>query len=232
MYNSFFTPSLQPSALQSIHIDAPVRSAERRTDGAPTTTGSVLLRVLDQLDYGVMLVGPTGQVRVANRIARRDCGDAASALRLVGEQLRARHEYDQQRLLRAIAGALEGRRSLLTVACPDGPRTLAVIPVDDPDASSLSEPAALVVLGRRQMCEPLTVDFFARSHTLTAAETGVLHHLANGRRPTDIARDIGVAITTVRSQITSIRLKTGSRNIGELMRLVTVLPPIVPLMMN
>ena len=39
-------------------------------------------------------------------------------------------------------------------------------------------------------------------------------------------------MSTVRTQITSIRMKTGARSIGELVRLVTVLPPIVPVLAN
>ena len=49
-------------------------------------------------------------------------------------------------------------------------------------------------------------------------------------KPAQIARAAGVAMSTVRTQITSVRLKTGARSIGELVRLVTVLPPIIPLL--
>ena len=60
----------------------------------------------------------------------------------------------------------------------------------------------------------------------------MLRGLAGGLRPAQIARAAGVAMSTVRTQITSIRLKTGARSIGELVRLVTVLPPIVPVLAN
>jgi DNA-binding CsgD family transcriptional regulator len=93
-----------------------------------------------------------------------------------------------------------------------------------------TDATALVVFGRRQVCEPLSVEFYAREHRLTAAETSVLRGLADGLRPAQIAREAGVAMSTVRTQITSIRLKTGARSIGELVRLVTVLPPIVPVL--
>jgi len=170
----------------------------------------MLMRVLDQLDYGVMLVADTGHLRLANRVAPHSrC--ATHALRVVDGQLQARHERDQQGLTRALAGSRAGRRSLLTLAAqaPHEPMlSLAIVPV-----AESGDATALVVFGRRQVCEPLSVEFFAREHRLTAAETGV-------------------AMSTVRTQITSIRLKTGARSIGELVRLVTVLPPIVPVLAN
>ena len=191
-------------------------------------TSHVLMRVLDQLDYGVMLVADTAHVRFANRVAQRECG-ATQALRIVDGQLQARHDRDQQGLARALAGSRSGRRSLLTFgaeASKDPMLSLAIVPVADSDAT------ALVVFGRRHVCEPLSVEFFAREHRLTSAETCVLRGLAGGLRPAQIARAAGVAMSTVRTQITSIRLKTGARSIGELVRLVTVLPPIVPLLAN
>jgi DNA-binding CsgD family transcriptional regulator len=107
--------------------------------------------------------------------------------------------------------------------------SLAIVPVGETLEAGRTEGSALLVFGRRQVCEPLSVQFFAREHRLTTAETAVLHGLAEGLRPAEIAKDAGVPMSTVRTQITSIRLKTGARSIGELVRLVTVLPPIVPL---
>jgi DNA-binding CsgD family transcriptional regulator len=46
-------------------------------------------------------------------------------------------------------------------------------------------------------------------------------------RPTAIARQQNVAVSTVRTQIGSIRAKTGAGSISELVRQVAVLPPLV-----
>jgi DNA-binding CsgD family transcriptional regulator len=56
----------------------------------------------------------------------------------------------------------------------------------------------------------------------------VLKGLCSGQRPRQIAQHAGVAISTVRSHIGNIRIKTETASITELVRIVTVLPPIVP----
>jgi DNA-binding CsgD family transcriptional regulator len=85
----------------------------------------------------------------------------------------------------------------------------------------------LLVLGKRQVCEQLSVQGFARSVSLTPAETRVLEQVCGGVRPNDIAQRAGVAVSTVRTQIGSIRAKTGAASIRELVRQVAVLPPLV-----
>jgi DNA-binding CsgD family transcriptional regulator len=217
---------INTSALRAAPIGYPFAHAPAHGKAEPAAS-HLLMRVLDQLDYGVMLVDELAHVRFANRVALRECASTRS-LRIVDGQLHAHHERDRHNLVRALAGSRTGRRSLLTFAAPTSQESLvslAIVPVQDSIDST-----ALVVFGRRQVCEPLSVEFFAREHRLTAAETGVLRGLAGGLRPAQIAREAGVAMSTVRTQITSIRLKTGARSIGELVRLVTVLPPIVPVL--
>ena len=88
----------------------------------------------------------------------------------------------------------------------------------------------LLVFGKRSAAETLTVDFYARSHGLTGAEMTVLKHICGGMKPKEIARDQGVAISTVRSHICSIRIKTQTASIRDLINRVAVLPPITPAM--
>ena len=88
----------------------------------------------------------------------------------------------------------------------------------------------LLVLGRRQSCEALTVDFFARTQGLTSAEAKVLQALCDGLRPKEAARRLGVAVSTIRTQISSIRTKTQTTSIRDLVSRVTALPPITPAM--
>jgi DNA-binding CsgD family transcriptional regulator len=197
----------------------------------PLDTTMVLMRVLDQLDYGVMIVNDSARVRFANRVAIRDCTSSTHAIRVSEGHLHARVEREQQGLMRALAASRSGRRSLVTFTSQEPLVSVAIVPVHESEAGS-AESQALVVFGRRQVCEPLSVEFFAREHRLTSAETGVLRGVTGGMRPAQIAREAGVAMSTVRTQITSIRMKTGARSIGELVRLVTVLPPIVPVLAN
>lgn len=62
---------------------------------------------------------------------------------------------------------------------------------------------------------------------LTAAATAVLRALSNGLRPAQIAREGGVAMSTVRTHVSTVRMKTGTRSIWDLVRILMVLPPMV-----
>jgi DNA-binding NarL/FixJ family response regulator len=55
----------------------------------------------------------------------------------------------------------------------------------------------------------------------------VLEMLCDGALPSEIAKHVGVAVCTVRSQIGSIRTKTGTGSIGDLVRQVSLLPPML-----
>ena len=90
------------------------------------------------------------------------------------------------------------------------------------------KPSVLLVFGKQQVCETLSVDHYARVHGLTHAEGMVLAALCDGDTPAEVAERFGVAVSTVRSQISAIRQKTRCNSIRELVRRVAVLPPIVP----
>jgi DNA-binding NarL/FixJ family response regulator len=91
-------------------------------------------------------------------------------------------------------------------------------------------PTALVLLGRDQRSPSLSLDFFAREHHITPAEVAVLRMLCEGRRPSDIAHTLGVAVSTVRTQVCSLRQKTGTCRTADLVRMVAALPPILALL--
>ncbi len=212
---------------------------ERGAGSAPSapprpasTSSSLLMRILDQLDYGLMLVTDKARVRFANQAALRQC-TPAHCMAVSDGHVYARQRREQQSLLQALAAACSGRRSLLTFQSNDSVLSLAVVPVSEMPTweaaavAAVAEASTLLVFGRRQVCEPLSVEFFAREHRLTTTETAVLRGLASGLRPSQIAREAGVALSTVRSHVSNVRVKTGARSISELVRMVTVLPPIV-----
>lgn len=185
----------------------------------------LLLRLLDEIDYGLLLVGTDGRVRVANRPARVACA-GAGPLRLAHQRLDAPNAADQASLARALAGAKQGRRTMLRLGSGTQAVDLAIVPIaggdDDEEGGH-----ALVVIGKRQVCEALSVEFYARAHRLTTAESNVLQALCSGLGPSVIARQFGVAVSTIRTQVSSIRLKTDAASIRELVKRVAVLPPIV-----
>jgi DNA-binding CsgD family transcriptional regulator len=192
--------------------------------------GGWLTRMLDEIDYGMLLVCADGQVVYLNHCARVEL-DGEHPLQLMGGSLRAHRAQDVAPLYDALAAAQRGLRRLVTLGTGEHRVSISVVPLPGgPDEAGDSEPqpaGTLIVLGKRQVCESLSVQGFARSMSLTPAETRVLESLCAGERPGEVARQQGVCVSTVRTQIGSIRAKTGARSISALVRQVAVLPPLV-----
>ncbi|KNZ33387.1 MAG: hypothetical protein AD742_06600 [Methylibium sp. NZG] len=199
---------------------------------APATSSALLSRVLDEIDYGMLVVSASGALRYANQLARQAL-QGNGPLSLTQGQVRANQAADQTPLQLALADAVRGRRRLITLGAhgPNGASVaVAVLPMPGDDEDDNAEPLALLTFGKRQPCEALTVDFFARSQGLTGAEARVLQALCNGAKPKEIAAQCAVAISTVRSHICGIRVKTQTANIRELVDRVAKLPPITSAM--
>lgn len=195
----------------------PYRGPERRTRGTPVLPW--LEMMLDEVDYGMLLLADDAEALHVNHAARAEM-DASHPLQLSGRQLRARLAADVARLHDALADAARRRLRRLVVLGEGAQRVnLAVIP--------LGQGRTLVVLGKRRLSERLSVQWFGSQHGLTPAESRVLESLCEGLTPREIAELGGVGLATVRTQIGSIRAKTGAKNIRELVRQVAVLPPMV-----
>jgi DNA-binding CsgD family transcriptional regulator len=182
-----------------------------------------MAHMLDEIDYGMVLVDADARVLYCNHVARREL-DQDHPLQMAGKQLVTSNAADTTLLQDALAEAQRGLRRLLTLGGGDQFVAISVVPMPELDTRS---GATLLVLGKRAVCEQLSVQFYARSVALTPAETRVLNLLCDGVQPTEIAAHQGVAVSTVRTQIGSIRAKTGAGSIRELVRRVAVLPPLV-----
>jgi DNA-binding CsgD family transcriptional regulator len=190
------------------------------TQAAAMRAGHTWLGALmDEVDLGLLVVARSGGLLFINGCAEQmmSSGDHPWASTEGGHwQLTALGAE----LLRAVETTLARRtRKMLRLSPAAGGQVVAVLPFDAlPDA-------ALVNLGRPQICEPLSIQCFAISHGLTSSETQVLVHLCNGLRPTEIASRQGVLMSTVRTQISALRCKAGCGSIDALIRRVAMLPP-------
>ncbi len=197
---------------------------ERRANAAPRIT-PWFAATLDELDFGVVLLTDVSCVVHANHAARSEL-DAVHPLQWVGSELRVRRPNDLVPFADALqAAAHRGLRKLLTLG--EGAHRLSVSVVPLRMASGASPPTTLVMLGKRRVCDSLAVQGYARSHRLTGAEARVLAALCQGASPNEVAVEIGVGIATVRTQIGSIRQKTGTDSIRALVQQVATLPPLV-----
>ncbi|MES2958822.1 MAG: helix-turn-helix transcriptional regulator [Pseudomonadota bacterium] len=192
----------------------------------PTATPWLAL-MLDEIDYGMLLLADGTTVLHANHAARNEL-DATHPLQLIGGDLRVARAQDLLPLREALLGARQrGLRRLVNLGEGAQRVSVAVVPLAAVAGDDETPRLTLLVFGKRQVCEALSAHWFARSHGLTPAEARVLAALCEGQRPSEAAAAQGVALSTVRTQIGSIRAKTGAESIRALVRQVAVLPPLV-----
>jgi len=194
------------------------------SDAAPDWLGAAL----DEIDYGVLVVDGEGHVIHENRAARFDL-DETHPLELAGDLLRVRATADRDALRLALHQAAEqGLRKLLAIGGESQPLCISVVPLGrTPSLPQRGQTAVLVILGKREMCGQLSVLGYARSLGLTPTEGRVLAELCGGASAREVAKMLGVALSTVRTHINSIRAKTGASSICSLVRQMAVLPPLM-----
>lgn len=219
-----FNLASQSSGFAPIHLCAKPMTAPRSAPDADARLAWFTM-MLDEIDYGMLLLDAALHLRHANLAARREL-DAQHPIASIGGSLQARAAHDAVAFDEALrAAATRGLRRLLLLGQGAHRVAVAVVPLRGPEDTA---PCAVQVsLGKRQVCGVLSVQWFARDHGLTSAETRVLEALCAGVPPSEIAARHGVGIATVRSQIGSVRAKTRCGSIGALVRQVAVLPPLV-----
>lgn len=203
-------------------------SAQPERRRAASLSSQWLTLVLEELDYGVLLLNAGGQVLHCNLAARRCLEAGGHPLRLANGHVSARNADDDEALADALEAAERaGRRCLLKLSGgrhqPTQQANVVVVPLN----RDVSQAAVLLVLERPQLCGELAAQWFAMRYKLTPTETAVLKALSTGDKPGRVAQQQGVAISTVRSQIQSIRAKSGAGSISELMRQLAMLPPLM-----
>ncbi|MDO9029072.1 MAG: helix-turn-helix transcriptional regulator [Hydrogenophaga sp.] len=186
---------------------------------------ALLLRVLDEVDYGVLVIDGQGRLRHANHLARHEMISARLIMNHGNTLLGVTTDFTVQ-IQQALEQALRGQRRLVSLRSASRELSLAFIPLSHP--LETDEPLVLVLLSRQSACENLAVRMFARSQNLSPSEESVLMGLCRGLSIPDIAAEHGVVQSTVRSQIKALREKTGCPSIRLMMQRVNSLPPVVP----
>ena len=182
-------------------------------------------RVLEEIDYGLILVDPEGRFQHANHLARHELA-RARYLRIEGSTVTSTSAGQSDEVARGIRSAARGRRQMLSLRQGSDRLSVACVPLFQPyEGESAS---VLLMLARRTGTQNLAVSFFAREHRLSPTEEAVLRSLCDGLDVLDIATAHGVCESTVRTQVRSLRDKTDSNSIRQLVQRVAALPPVVP----
>lgn len=221
----FAEPPRRPTVHGHWHQPLPYGGPERRQ--ASLTMARLLAQVLDEIDYGLILLADARQVLHVNHAARAELGED-HPLQLLGGELRARVAKDVAPLFDAVnVAATKGLRRMLSIGEGAQRIGVSVVPLGGLALESTEPAGALLVLGRRQVCGALSIHGFARAHGLSDHEERVLRQLCDGLTPTEIADRHGVKIATVRTQIACIRAKTDAPSIRDLVQSVAMLPPMM-----
>jgi DNA-binding CsgD family transcriptional regulator len=191
----------------------------RATPPARATSAAPLAHaVLDSLPQAMAVLDATGNLAYWNVAARTRLG--AAGWRVVDQRLQAPAAMDRDTLARALPNVcLRGRRQLLPLSLDGRVAHAALTPID-----VQGQWHALLLLDRETLCGGIELQLFASSNHLTPAESRVLERLADGQRPAQIAREHGVSVSTVLSQIASLRSKTNSPSVPSLLALLARLP--------
>jgi DNA-binding CsgD family transcriptional regulator len=190
-----------------------------RMEGA----GSGLALVMDELAHGVLVASAQGQLLHANQAARHELA-RREVLSVDDGHLHTSDARQSRILVQALAKAETGRRSLIALRSgTEGSLSIALVPLRG-DPSQGKQPIALV-FSRSSVCDALMLCFFARTHGLTPTEEQVLGILCQGCSTPQIAQQLNVAVSTVRSHVRSMCAKTHSHGVRALVGQVAVLPP-------
>ncbi len=213
---------------------------------SPYSEIALLRTALNQVDYGLVAVdADTAALQFANcpgrsvlegRLGAGGTRQFSTGLRLVDGRVTACRDGHNDSLRTVLQRTKSGLRGFLSLGTGDQAASVAVVPltptpVVNPDTylgrlgATGSTSYALLVFAKQHLCDDSTVAMFARDRGLTNAEGQVLAQVCKGLRPSEIADQQGVQISTVRTQLRSIRIKTGSDTIRQLVGKVSILPP-------
>jgi DNA-binding CsgD family transcriptional regulator len=193
---------------------------------AEGSLGAGLGLLMDELAHGVLVATLEGRLLHANQAARHEL----ARRRVLGARnnvLQPCTPEGGKTLQDALTRVGEGKRCLIELTAAEGPGlTLAVLPIKT--EAPHHTPRAALLFSRASVCESLMLCFFARSHGLTATEEHVLRILCQGFSAPQVAQQLKVAVSTVRSHVRSLCAKTRTSGVRELVNRVAVLPPVAP----
>ncbi|SRR5579871_4917357 len=188
---------------------------------------TTLTEAMDELRAGVFVVDASGHIIYSNRTAN-EIVRAADYLRGPGGRLCARQPQINQLLQEAFRSAIDGDTAISnkSIAIPllaaDGTRYLAnLLPLPRRRAAGIDARATIAVFVQKAEVElPNPPEVIARAYQLTKAELRVLLALVQFGGGPEIADVLGIGRGTVKSHLSRIFQKTGTKHQTDLVKLV------------
>ncbi len=210
-----------------------------------TQDQAILANVLDEIACGVIVLDAQGQL-VHHNLAGHQVLQKAKCLQLKNGIVTPAQEADANSFQQALAKALDGKRSMLTLGTQP-PTAVAIVPLDrhttpefqhgPADLPAPTQPSATssakiaIIFSRSGMCEALMMSFFSRAYHLTRSEEQILSMLCTGLTAPEMAQQLHVGEATVRTHIRNICAKTDSNGIREIVKRLALLPPLMAAVM-
>ena len=217
-----------------------VANDRRRFSRLPADVSSAsvaLLRLFNELAYGLIVVDANRQVVHINRAARGVLA-REQRLRVRGRALEAWRERDANVFADAMNGAFSGRRAAMKIGASKGSAqgstqgTIILVPLPAPvsiGTLNTSQVGHIALVFERAACaESLSIAFYAQNHGLTSGEERVLRALNEDQSVGEVASTLGTAISTIRTHVNHIREKTGARSLRALVANLRSVPPLMP----
>jgi DNA-binding CsgD family transcriptional regulator len=195
-------------------------------------TASLASAALQQLAMGVIVAAQDGRVCQLNQAAR-DILAAEDGLMLRDCFLAARRRFETARLHSAIDRAAnreaigENHADGLAIArsSRQDPYLLLISPLSfEPSAVESGTKLALILVGDPGFRDRMLAARLSRTFGLTSAETRLAAYLAHGQRLAAIARETGLALSTLRTQLQAVFKKTETTRQADLIRIVLGMP--------
>ena len=205
---------------------------------ADVSSASVaLLRLFNELAYGLIVVDANRQVVHINRAARGALA-REQRLRVRGRALEAWRERDAKVFADAMHRAFSGRRAAMRIGESKGSTqgttqgSIILVPLPAPvsiGTLNTSQVGHIALVFERAACaESLSIAFYAQNHGLTSGEERVLRALNEDQSVGEVASTLGTAISTIRTHVNHIREKTGARSLRALVANLRSVPPLMP----
>lgn len=186
---------------------------------------------LDALAFGVVVCRADGRIVRANAAAEALARGGAIVLRRRGGGLGAVVAAEARALARLINDAATGGpggivRLTGRSGCIELIALVAPLPGSFGFDGGTPNSCALVALRSPSDSATFSADMLTALFRLSPAQAEIALALYGGRTPEQIAVERGMAISTLRTHLAKIFLRTGTENQRDLVRLLGMLPPV------
>ncbi len=188
---------------------------------------------LDGLDFGVLFFDASGRMLSVNAAAKEIIADADYSKFFSPLPVALPCGGPLDSLMQATANGEGGpltvrgahSKHLLAFALPIAHEPAGV--AGNPNGGArLARNAVMLMLIDQQKQPGAAIDFMVRSFKLSPAESRILPLLFDNHTPAEMADILGLKISTIRSQLSSVYAKTGTTRQQELILLLGAAPPV------